>query len=257
MATTHALIVLLRHVALPACAAVMLVGCSAKAPECGNPEVATVVSGLARSKVLPGLPLEQAARIEKAIEFTLKDPTRGTLSADGNSRECGATLVVKYAEAVAEVPIDYSLMLLEDTSRFQASLEGSDQLEALQKQLMVGVVISLMQQPRQQAAPPPAPSSPAGSLASINGIWAKTREECLDEEGPNSRTFFEFTPDNRGTIDGYEEHCKVVSTRARSGGADVDLTCEFAGDETSRTTAIVIRSAEAITLDGNAYVRCR
>ena len=72
--------------------------------------------------------------------------------------------------------------------------------------------------------------APLRAAESFEGIWAKTRAECLDEEGPNSRTLIDLGNLIEGKpsplFDQYENHCKIErKTPAGDGTTTLTATC--------------------------------
>ena len=102
----------------------------------------------------------------------------------------------------------------------------------------------------------------------FEGLWATSKEDCDDQEGPNSRILFDLKPKmKRGKsvpmADGYENHCKII--RMNHSGDDWALAfrCyEFWEDfEASRrptTSSLKLRSTGWLTLSiaGERYLRC-
>ena len=101
----------------------------------------------------------------------------------------------------------------------------------------------------------------------FEGVWAKTQAECLDEEGPNSRTLIDLgkTVDGKLTpiFDQYEHHCRIDRTSAAGDRTSLAATCfEFWEDFTKgvegRKTTIKLAPAQrsALKIDGTLYQRC-
>jgi hypothetical protein len=101
---------------------------------------------------------------------------------------------------------------------------------------------------------------------SFEGLWAKTKEECLDEEGPNSRTLIDLGNVVHGRaapiFDQYENHCLIEQNSVSSGEATLNVTCfefweEFEKGEGGRKSIIKLSTVKGGTLiDGKMYQRC-
>jgi hypothetical protein len=101
----------------------------------------------------------------------------------------------------------------------------------------------------------------------FEGVWAKTQAECLNEEGPNSRTLIDLgkTIDGKPTpiFDQYEHHCRIDRTSAAGDGTSLAATCfefweDFAKGVEGRKTTIKLVPAQrsALKIDGALYQRC-
>lgn len=110
----------------------------------------------------------------------------------------------------------------------------------------------------------PAAKSPLHAAERFEGIWAKTQKECLDEEGPNSRTVIDLVNKPSPLFDQYENHCKIErKTTARNGTTTLTATCfEFWEDFTrgieGQKASIKLSPGPKGTLkiDGGSYRRC-
>jgi hypothetical protein len=110
---------------------------------------------------------------------------------------------------------------------------------------------------------------PSHAAEPFEGIWAKTQKECLDEEGPNSRTLIDLgnliESKPSPLFDQYENHCKIErKTTAADGTTTLTATCfEFWEDFTKgvegRQVSIKFSPGPKSTLkiDGASYRRCR
>jgi hypothetical protein len=101
----------------------------------------------------------------------------------------------------------------------------------------------------------------------FEGFWAKTKEECLDEEGPNSRTIIDLNNMVSGKpapiFDQYENHCLIEERNQSGNGTTLSVTCyAFWENFTKR-----IEGSEAkikltqgqkgrLIIDGIPYQRC-
>jgi hypothetical protein len=110
--------------------------------------------------------------------------------------------------------------------------------------------------------------TPLYAADEFEGLWAKTQKECLDEEGPNSRTLI-----NLGNIidgkpsplfDQYENHCKIERRAVTPDGSTIlSATCfEFWEDFTkgsdgqSASIKLLPGSKGTLKIDGVSYRRC-
>jgi hypothetical protein len=101
----------------------------------------------------------------------------------------------------------------------------------------------------------------------FEGAWAKTHAECLDEEGPNSRTRIDLSNLIDGKpvpiFDQYENHCRIERNTTAGNGTNLSVTCfEFWEDFTKgvegRLATIRLSSARksSLKIDGRPYRRC-
>jgi hypothetical protein len=105
-----------------------------------------------------------------------------------------------------------------------------------------------------------------GAAESFEGIWAQTKKECLDDEGPNSRTLIDLGNVVRGKptpiFDQYENHCRIERKSAFGDSATLDVTCfEFwenfvKGIDGSKTIVKLSSRKGGIEIDGKLYGRC-
>ena len=104
----------------------------------------------------------------------------------------------------------------------------------------------------------------AAPRADYEGIWAQTKAECEDEEGPNSRTLIDMAGKAGPLFDQYENHCRIEKVTGSGGTHELKLRCfefweEFRkkNGESRRTTARLVQNgAQSLRIDGKAYVRC-
>src|SRR5262245_29501131 len=61
------------------------------------------------------------------------------------------------------------------------------------------------------------------------GIWAQTRHECADKEGPSSRTLIDLSNKEKGQLapiyDQYENHCRIKGVSRKDGTVILHITC--------------------------------
>ena len=101
----------------------------------------------------------------------------------------------------------------------------------------------------------------------FEGLWAKTKEECLDEEGPNSRTMIDLRNVVGGKstpiFDQYENHCLIERKDVVSNDATLTITCfefweNFAKriDGTKKTIKLTLRPDGSLAINGKKYQYC-
>jgi hypothetical protein len=103
--------------------------------------------------------------------------------------------------------------------------------------------------------------------ASYEGLWAKTTEECRDEDGANSRTLIDLTNivDGKPTpiFDQYENHRLIDRKSAAEEKTSLNVTCfEFWDYFTKRVDGEkrIIKLSPGgngrLVIDGESNVRC-
>jgi hypothetical protein len=122
-------------------------------------------------------------------------------------------------------------------------------------------------QPNGTAAPRPAGKAPLHAAEAIEGLWVKTKEDCDDDESPNSRTTIDFAHTENGKpapiIDRYENHCLIKERISSSKDTILSVVCyEFWDDLTRRINGSEARIKLAwgqkgrLLIDGTSYQRC-
>ena len=102
----------------------------------------------------------------------------------------------------------------------------------------------------------------------FEGIWAETQAECLDKEGPNTRTLIDLANKENGKplpiFDQYEWHCKVLKADGNDTKTTLQLRCfefwEYLENGTDGTDAEVVlmpESKQTLSIDGHKFVRCK
>jgi hypothetical protein len=101
---------------------------------------------------------------------------------------------------------------------------------------------------------------------SFEGIWAETKKECLDDEGPKSRTLIDLGNVVRGKptpiFDQYENHCRIERKSTFGDITTLDVICfefweNFAKGIDGRKTIIKLSSRKGgLEIDGKIYGRC-
>lgn len=118
--------------------------------------------------------------------------------------------------------------------------------------------------------------SPAGAqvptskrhIEAFEGLWALTKKDCLDEDGPNSRTLIDLGNTINGKsapiVDRYENHCLIEQKSASAGTITLAATCyEFwenleAHKEAFRATIRLSPGPRGrLKIDGKTYQRCQ
>ena len=100
------------------------------------------------------------------------------------------------------------------------------------------------------------------------GIWAQTRHECADKEGPSSRTLIDLSNKEKGQLapiyDQYENHCRIKGVSRKDGTVILHITCfefwqDYKNKRSSRPVSvkIVYLDQQHISIDGERYQRCR
>jgi hypothetical protein len=102
---------------------------------------------------------------------------------------------------------------------------------------------------------------------SFEGLWTKTKEECLDEDGPNSRTMIDLRNVVSGKptpiFDQYENHCLIERKSVAGNDATLSVICfEFWENFTKRIegTKATIKLSPGpnggLMIDGKKYQYC-
>jgi hypothetical protein len=110
--------------------------------------------------------------------------------------------------------------------------------------------------------------APLHAAEPFEGLWAKTQKECLDEEGPNSRTLIDLGNLIEGKpsplFDQYENHCKIErKTAVGDGTTMLTATCfefwEYFTKGIEGQKAIIKLSPgpkSTLKIDGTSYRHC-
>jgi len=102
----------------------------------------------------------------------------------------------------------------------------------------------------------------------FDGLWAKTQKECLNKEGPDSRTFIGLGNVIGGKpaplVDQYENHCRIERRTPAGEGVTLTVTCfEFweyftKGIEGRKATIKLSPGLNGtLKIDGEPYLRCK
>ena len=99
--------------------------------------------------------------------------------------------------------------------------------------------------------------------ADFEGIWAQTRAECEDDEGPNSRTLIDMSNKEGPLYDQYEHHCRIQGVTGRGHVRALTLSCHELWEEFRKRSSPSRESvrleqigAQSLKIDGRTYVRC-
>lgn len=109
---------------------------------------------------------------------------------------------------------------------------------------------------QQKAKAPSLSSSQAKLLQSIIGAWAETQEECLDEEGPNSRMVIQNDPKNGPMMLGYEIECRIDKIEGQM-PAELHMTCaDEEGNAAKEVLVIGARGPQSLDYRDRSFMRC-
>jgi hypothetical protein len=110
------------------------------------------------------------------------------------------------------------------------------------------------------------PSSQAAE--SFDGLWAQTKKDCRNKEGPDSKTFIDISKPIGGKdpamVDQYENHCRIDRKTVVGDGINLSVTCFEFWDyfkkniEPRKATYKLAPGANGtIKIDGKTYFRCK
>ena len=102
----------------------------------------------------------------------------------------------------------------------------------------------------------------------FDGLWATSKKDCRDKEGPDSKTFIDLDNVIKGKpaplVDQYENHCRVDRTTPAGDGLVLSTTCfEFWDDyykgASGRKVTIKLSPGpkDTIRIDGKPYSLCK
>jgi hypothetical protein len=111
---------------------------------------------------------------------------------------------------------------------------------------------------------------------SFEGIWARSKAECLDKEGPNFRTNIDLHLKNNdqtlALFDMYEHHCRIVDVKKSKKSVTLSNLCyefwenlENNVESYKETVKLTATSKNAMTISNTGidkglpakYVRCK
>lgn len=94
----------------------------------------------------------------------------------------------------------------------------------------------------------------------FEGVWARSKAECLDKEGPNSRTYIDLDNKEKGktvpVIDAYEFHCQIIKVNKSNKAISFSTQCDTPEGIQEGTEKITNQSKSSITMRGEKYIRC-
>lgn len=111
-------------------------------------------------------------------------------------------------------------------------------------------------------------TSPALAAEPFDGLWASTKKDCRDNDGPDSKTMIDLDNVIKGKpaplVDRYENHCRIDRKTPAGNGLVLSATCfEFWDDYTkgvngSKVTIKLAPGANGtIKIDGKSYLLCK
>lgn len=109
---------------------------------------------------------------------------------------------------------------------------------------------------------------PAFGEQPFDGLWASTKKDCRDSDGPDSKTMIDLDNVIKGKpaplVDRYENHCRIDRQTPAGDGLVLSATCfEFWDDYNKGTNGskVTIRLAPGangkIKIDGKPYLLCK
>jgi hypothetical protein len=112
-----------------------------------------------------------------------------------------------------------------------------------------------------------APTS-SHAASAFDGLWATSRKDCRDKDGPDSKTLVDFDNVIKGKpaplVDRYENHCRVDRQTPAGDGLVLTTTCfEFWDDYTKgengqkMTIKLAPGPKGTIRIDGKPYLLCK
>ncbi|MCK1360646.1 hypothetical protein [Bradyrhizobium sp. 199] len=111
-------------------------------------------------------------------------------------------------------------------------------------------------------------NQPVLAAQPFDGLWAATKKDCRDKDGPDSKTMIDLDNVIKGKpaplVDRYENHCRIDRKTPASDGLVLSATCfEFWDDYTKGVNGskVTIKLAPGATgtikIDGKPYVLCK
>ena len=102
----------------------------------------------------------------------------------------------------------------------------------------------------------------------FDGLWATSRKDCRDKDGPDSKTFIDLDNVMKGKpaplVDQYENHCRVDRRTPDGDGLVLSTTCfEFWDDynKSANGRKVTIRLSpgpkDTLRIDGKPYLLCK
>ena len=111
-------------------------------------------------------------------------------------------------------------------------------------------------------------TQPMHAAQPFDGLWAATKKDCGDKEGPDSKTMIDLDNVIKGKpaplVDQYENHCRVDRKIPDGDGLTLSTTCfEFWDDykKNANGRKLTIKLAPGaggtIKIDGKPYLLCK
>jgi hypothetical protein len=109
--------------------------------------------------------------------------------------------------------------------------------------------------------------NPVGEKKQYEGYWAETNSECLDKEGPNTRTLIDLSNKVNGKslpiFDKYEWHCKILKASGNNKNTKLQLRCFESWDDleknidgTKSNVSLTLQSTQSLKINGVKHERC-
>ena len=109
---------------------------------------------------------------------------------------------------------------------------------------------------------------PVFAAQTFDGLWASSKRDCRDREGPDSKTMIDLDNVIKGKlaplVDRYENHCRIDRKTPAGDGLVLSATCfEFWDDYNkgvngSKVTIKLVPGANGtIKIDGKPHLLCK
>jgi len=109
---------------------------------------------------------------------------------------------------------------------------------------------------------------PVFAAQTFDGLWASSKRDCRDREGPDSKTMIDLDNVIKGKpaplVDRYENHCRIDRKAPAGDGLVLSATCfEFWDDYNkgvngSKVTIKLVPGANGtIKIDGKPHLLCK
>jgi hypothetical protein len=113
-----------------------------------------------------------------------------------------------------------------------------------------------------------AAQTSAHATQPFDGLWATSRKDCRDKDGPDSKTFIDLDNVIKGKpaplVDQYENHCRVDRTTPAGDVLVLTTTCFEFWDDYNRGAngrKVTIRLSpgpkDTLRIDGKPYLLCK
>lgn len=113
-----------------------------------------------------------------------------------------------------------------------------------------------------------ATATPSSAASAFDGLWAASKKECRNNDGPDSKTLVDLDNVIKGKpaplVDQYENHCRVDRRTPAGDSLVLTTTCfEFWDDYNKGTNGrkVTIRLSPGpngtIRIDGKPYLLCK